>query len=948
MKIRLILTIAILFLSVLSASVLMAQGNKALSLDRSGDYVQVEDNSILRIVKQISLEAWLNFNNIEPHNSIIQKAQGTSWHNSDYWLFTDSSSISVLNGGIIDFRPYYPLENGRYYHVCATYDGSEVKIYVDGVLTGSQNVKGDIHVSNGNLIIGKTTGGEYPYNGQIDEVRIWNIARTQEQIQATMNTRLRGNEPGLVGYWNFDDGTANDLSPSGNHGSLKGDAKIVESDLAIGPIVIPQSIIPQTVHVPFSLGIDAVYLANLHNFTFDLAFNPDILQAVSVEAGSFLNNNGKDPITYEITKGRITDISCRRENADGVSGSGVLTQITFEAIGVGESALQIENASFSAPDGSPIEFWVRDGAVTVFAPHGRVTGRVIDFQGVPVGGIEVFALKDGVSIGISGETDWDGNYIIENITEAGQVTVRARKAGLLPGIAMVSVQIGVTTDNVDFVLGEPSGLNSVVDANGFIRNWLLLGPIPWENDANRLMTDYSAVTNSEKSIQPQEPETKPLQPRAGEYGKGFAETLRWKLHKDSDGDVDLGSLYGNSKYVVYAFTLVKSLEEREVTLQLGSGDGVMVWFNDELVHLKGTTRSREVDQDAVENLTLNAGWNRLLIKVENQGDGWGFFARFAEGEELTPITNLDISPQWAIGQDCGDSKEFNAQISLTSGVNMISLPLNPDVAYTASILAQELAATIIIRSHEGAFQVYVPEGEFGIDFPIEMGKGYIVNVLKETQFNLTGRAWGTAVPTAPSIPNTWAFVIAGMLPDEVPKGTSILVTNGRTGQSAIANIDQSGEFTAAFVDMNKKSVVKAGDEILIRIIGASGTQLTEGKKHIISDEQIAHAYLLTHPLTKIDHTRLLQNFPNPFNPETWIPYQLAEDAVVRIAIYDINGALVRQLNLGHQQMGYYQGRSNATCWNGCNNSGEKVASGIYFYHLSAGDFTATRRMTVMK
>ena len=95
-------------------------------------------------------------------------------------------------------------------------------------------------------------------------------------------------------------------------------------------------------------------------------------------------------------------------------------------------------------------------------------------------------------------------------------------------------------------------------------------------------------------------------------------------------------------------------------------------------------------------------------------------------------------------------------------------------------------------------------------------------------------------------------------------------------------------------------------------------------------------------------TALLPNYPNPFNPETWIPYHLAHAADVQITIYDTKGVVVRRLKLGHQPVGIYQERSRAAYWNGRNTSGEWVASGVYFYQLRAGDYTALRRMVVVK
>ena len=97
-----------------------------------------------------------------------------------------------------------------------------------------------------------------------------------------------------------------------------------------------------------------------------------------------------------------------------------------------------------------------------------------------------------------------------------------------------------------------------------------------------------------------------------------------------------------------------------------------------------------------------------------------------------------------------------------------------------------------------------------------------------------------------------------------------------------------------------------------------------------------------------EKTALHRNYPNPFNPETWIPYQLAAPAEVALTIYDMNGQLVRRLAVGHQAAGMYQSRSRAVYWDGRNQLGESVASGLYFYTLTADNFTATRRMVILK
>ena len=104
-------------------------------------------------------------------------------------------------------------------------------------------------------------------------------------------------------------------------------------------------------------------------------------------------------------------------------------------------------------------------------------------------------------------------------------------------------------------------------------------------------------------------------------------------------------------------------------------------------------------------------------------------------------------------------------------------------------------------------------------------------------------------------------------------------------------------------------------------------------------------------------TELLANYPNPFNPETWIPYRLAEDAFVTLTIYDLSGRVVRTLDVGHRIASAYENRSKAIYWDGKNDLGEQVASGVYFYQLrvgnsrsetEAGDYAATRKMVILK
>ena len=170
------------------------------------------------------------------------------------------------------------------------------------------------------------------------------------------------------------------------------------------------------------------------------------------------------------------------------------------------------------------------------------------------------------------------------------------------------------------------------------------------------------------------------------------------------------------------------------------------------------------------------------------------------------------------------------------------------------------------------------------------------------------------------------------------------------------------------VDVNGDGIVNIFDLTLVArgIVGAAAPAIATGRVDAATVETwIAEARLaddgsiafrqgianlenLLASLIIPEKTALHANYPNPFNPETWIPYQLATPAEVALTIYDMNGSVVRRLRMGHQAGGMYRSRSRAVYWDGLNQRGEFVASGVYFYTLTAGEFAATRKMLIRK
>ncbi len=151
-----------------------------------------------------------------------------------------------------------------------------------------------------------------------------------------------------------------------------------------------------------------------------------------------------------------------------------------------------------------------------------------------------------------------------------------------------------------------------------------------------------------------------------------------------------------------------------------------------------------------------------------------------------------------------------------------------------------------------------------------------------------------------------------------------------------------------YIYLSKGSVPGVWGVIGISVTDKAGNALYYDFTEITRFEVIETQSAPTVHVTLPDKNALLANYPNPFNPETWIPYQLSKSADVAVSIYAAEGQLVRKLALGHQTAGRYQNRSRAAYWDGKNEVGEPVASGVYFYTLTAGDFSATRKMLVRK
>ena len=313
--------------------------------------------------------------------------------------------------------------------------------------------------------------------------------------------------------------------------------------------------------------------------------------------------------------------------------------------------------------------------------------------------------------------------------------------------------------------------------------------------------------------------------------------------------------------------------------------------------------------------------------------------------------------------DAAESSQFGNSytVSLSKGLNILSVPLAPVTPMRAKNLVAMAGATTIIQMDavNQRFVAWTPDAP-NDGFAIEGGKGYIVNVPAARNFAFVGAPWTDpteAAAAAPSVISTempqqaWAFVVSGHLEDNpaLDGNYHVRVRNLRTNSVVTAPL-QGDYFAAATADLTRRSVVQVGDVIALRVIGPGGNVESQTLRVKVTPEDLANAVLSVRldGIGRPEQNLLLQNYPNPFNPETWIPYQLSEDAAVSISIYDTTGKLVRTLSLGFQSAGFYNSQGRAAYWDGRNELGERVASGLYFYQLTTPDFQQTRRLLILK
>ena len=336
-------------------------------------------------------------------------------------------------------------------------------------------------------------------------------------------------------------------------------------------------------------------------------------------------------------------------------------------------------------------------------------------------------------------------------------------------------------------------------------------------------------------------------------------------------------------------------------------------------------------------------------------------------DDLGIITSMKVAKSVRLS---GDALGTNGRSSITlhPGINLVGVPLKDSrITRVSNLLKLNGIAgnvSVIIVSDNG-FKV-VAQAEDPGDIPVTGGGAFILTARNAATVEITGTKWSNPLgqTAAPSTALTGiqtdgvtpVLAVSGSISPVSRKSLSrpfkVTIKNRSTGTVDTAMTDDDGvSYQFTFVDIETSRAGQVGDILEITAYSPDPFVGIQPVWHTVTDEDVKRSWISLGELVTYEipaKTELLSNYPNPFNPETWIPYRLAEDAFVTLTIYDPRGRVVRQLEVGHRIAAVYESRSKAIYWDGRTEFGERVASGIYFYTLTAGDYSATRKMVILK
>ena len=422
------------------------------------------------------------------------------------------------------------------------------------------------------------------------------------------------------------------------------------------------------------------------------------------------------------------------------------------------------------------------------------------------------------------------------------------------------------------------------------------------------------------------------------------------------------------------FSLTPSTTDREYLLSVPTGIS-LIHVPLKVTAVDGVAQTIESVGDLYDALG-GAATVSLLITYDPETGRWNSYLhdgyRGRPGDK-TLTDDLGIIASMKVPKSVllsGDALGTNGRSSITlhPGVNLVGVPLKDSrITRVSDLLKLNGIAgnvSVIIVSDNG-FKVVAQAGDPG-DIPVTGGGAFILTARNAATVEITGTKWSNPLgqTAAPSTALTGiqtdgvtpVLAVPGSISPVVGKSVSrpfhVTVKNRSTGTVDTAMTDDDGvSYQFTFVDIETSRAAQVGDILEITAHCPDPFVGVQPLRHTVTGEDVKRSWISLGELVAYEipaKTELLSNYPNPFNPETWIPYRLAKDAFVTLTIYDRSGRVVREIDVGHRIAAVYESRSKAVHWDGRTEFGERVASGIYFYSLTAGDYSATRKMVILK
>ena len=997
--------------------------NKAMQLDGDGDYVQVLYSELLNfdLGDSYTIEGWFNVAQNSDANRVAQDSiladanskleiWATDANLTKSWpgIRTDALASSATTQTIIAKRTgtfVFPfdvrisssgkisffmqsedagasvgseqaLNDGSWHHFAVVKQGTEsIHLFVDGDYVKSNYSLPESGSTQNTSEIFIGWRGEYDnfLDGQLDEIRIWNVARTPAEIQANRDKLLEGVEPGLVAYWRFD-GDVVDASENGNDGTLSGNSTFAKTPWPIISIIagihLPKAgdYVKETVPI---IGTAVVEKGELQSWIVDVARGappfeiPSVLKIgsepiINSELAQWNTKTGKFPDDAYTLRLQITD-----KDANITTHTVVVTVDNTNP-----------NVKVQLTTQDTVGDYTRNDASISVSGQTEAGAAVKSVKIVDQNGIEIPGTSHIVNIDENGMIT--GTVLVGDLSAVSFLklilTVADRAGNEGTG---ESQSLRVDNDKPTAHILTPAdyayfNFRETIDVAGNASD-ALSGIATVEIEFRGIWEEVSGTDEWTHQIPPDSERQLTLRVRAKDNAGNYGEpspSIRVN-HFNSLPTANISFPHDNL------------LVDNVSVDVLGSTDDVDGDFSD-----FSWTLEYAFGADATSGWsTISQGFtpvhNGLLGQWDISKLNGEYSLRLTVSAKSTVFVkrrNIQVEPSPIVCGDVngdGQVTSHDASMILQHIVGLISLNPNQiaigDVTKDGTLSA--LDAALILQHCVGIIDelscamVSLKNVDANSIMRVEIGEhtgkpGELVKIPLILSGNVKNLLSGEivleyddsiikAVGTEANDGEKRVFALQGC--NAASKNT-VFALQRRDGEKRVFTL-RSGALRPAnskirIAFANEKPITS--DKILTLTFMVASDAQPQGRSPLIFEKaQLNEGLLKVEPRDGLFEippvwSALLPNYPNPFNPETWIPFQLASDSDVVLRIYDIKGQLVRSIYVGKKPAGAYTSKSRSVYWDGRNKAGERTASGVYFYTLQASKFKATRKMSIVK